>query len=162
LLRRRRRFALRLARRLGHRGCTGGLLRLGDDLRRLLGRARRRSRTSRGGTARFGENGIDVLVRRRDHADDLTDGTRVALIHETLAQHALTARHELHDRLVGLDFREHVTVLDLLALVLEPLYQSALFHGRRERFHEYLGCHLTCGSWVAGRGSRRSDWLSVG
>ena len=48
-------------------------------------------------------------ARAGDHADDRTHRRRRAFGHELLAQHAIAACDELHDRLVRLDLGEHVT-----------------------------------------------------
>src|SRR5690606_18734267 len=71
----------------------------------------------------------DVLVLRRDHADHLADRRRITLGQHPGPQYAITARHELHDRLVSLDFGERLTVRDGVTLVLQPLYEAPLLHG---------------------------------
>ena len=87
------------------------------------------------------EHGRNVFVGCGNHADQLTHGRRRVLGHEARTQHAVATRDELHDRLVRLDFREHVAALHDVALVLVPFHQAPLFHGRRERFHHHLGSH---------------------
>ena len=62
--------------------------------------------------------------------------TRFALVDQALPQHAVAARDELHDRLVGLDFGEHVAALHGVAFVLQPFDEAPFFHRRRERLHE--------------------------
>ena len=99
----------------------------------------------------------DVLVGGRNHTDQLTDRRCRVLGDEPLAQHAVAARDELHDRLVGLDFGEDVAALHGVALVLVPLHQAPLFHRRRERFHQHFGRHRqSSGVWDQ---SRYSDLL---
>ena len=49
---------------------------------------------------------------------------------------------ELHHRLVGLDFGEHVTGFYLVALVLQPFHEASFLHRRRERLHYDLGRHM--------------------
>ncbi len=78
----------------------------------------------------------------RDHADELPDRSRVAFVDEALAQHAVAARDELHDRLVRLDLGEHVAVLHGVAFVLQPFDEAPLFHRGGERLHEDFGCHF--------------------
>ena len=107
--------------------------------------------TGRGRRASFGEHGVDVLVRRRDDTNELTDGARITLADQTLSEHAITARNELHDRLVGFDLGEWLAALDGVTFVLQPFHQAPLFHRWRERFHENLGGH---GKGARGYGAR--------
>jgi hypothetical protein len=100
---------------------------------------RRRHRWS--WSAGFGKQRVDVLVRRRDDTDELTNGARLAFADQSLAQDAVAAGDELHDRLVGFDFGERIAALHDVAFVLQPLHEAPFFHRRRERFHENLGSH---------------------
>jgi hypothetical protein len=84
---------------------------------------------------------VDVLVLGRDHADQRPDRDGVPLVDQPLAQHAIAARDELHDRLVGLDLTDRLAALDDVALVLEPLDEASLLHRRGECLHEDFGCH---------------------
>jgi hypothetical protein len=113
-------------------------------LRRLLHGARAGRRLCwRGAAARFREEGIDVLVRRRDDAHELPNGTGVTFADEALAKNPVAACDELHDCLVGLDFGQRIAALDGVALILEPLDQAPFFHRGRKRFHEDFRCHWT-------------------
>ncbi len=55
---------------------------------------------------------------------------------------ALVDRLDLHGRLVGLDLGDHVAGLDGVALLLQPLGEVALLHGRRERGHQDFDRHV--------------------
>src|SRR5262249_28591596 len=50
-------------------------------------------------------------------------------------------RLDLHGGLVGLDLGDDVAGLDLVALLLDPLGEVALFHGGRQRGHQYGDRH---------------------
>ena len=60
---------------------------------------------------------------------------------QDLAERALVDRLDLHGRLVGLDLGDDVAGLDRVALVLEPLGEVALGHGRRQGRHQDLDRH---------------------
>ena len=66
------------------------------------------ARVLRSAAARSADERTDVLVGTGDHAYQLTHRLRLALRDELLPQHAIGARDELHDRLVGLDLGERV------------------------------------------------------
>ncbi len=55
---------------------------------------------------------------------------------QDLADRAFVDGLDLHGRLVGLDLGDHVAGLDLVAFLLQPLGERALFHGGRERGHQ--------------------------
>src|SRR5689334_25131418 len=74
-----------------------------------------------GGCPRAGDERIDVLVRPSDDACERADRGSVALVDQALAQDAVAAGDELHDRLVRLDFGERFTALDRVASVLSHL-----------------------------------------
>ena len=105
----------------------------------------------------------DVFVQRRDHPDELSNRCRRSLGHQTGAQDTVTARHQLHDRLVRLDFGQNVAGLHRVALVLVPLHETPLFHRWRERFHHHLGRHRKdsggVGSVEIERAADRGDGL---
>ena len=175
LLRRHGGVALRFARRARDRRRTRALARLADDLlgrrpaaaralgARLRGRcaddAVRRGLGGRRRRRAAADERVDVLVLRRDHAEQLPDGRRLALGEEPLAQHAVGARDELHHGLVGLDLGEHVARLHGVALVPDPLHEAPLLHGGGEGLHHDFGSHRRWGMGT-GLGSRGSglDW----
>jgi hypothetical protein len=88
------------------------------------------------------EERVDVLVFPGDDADELTDRRVRALAEHALPEHTVGARHELHDRLVGLDLGDRLAALHGVALVLQPLHEAALLHGGGEGFHHDFRCHV--------------------
>ena len=65
---------------------------------------------------------LDVLAVAGEHRDHVVDRHVLgALGHHDLGDRALVDRLDFHRRLVGLDFRDHVAGLDLVALFLERL-----------------------------------------
>ena len=92
-----------------------------------------------------------VLSLLRQHRDQLVDGDVLrAFRHHDLGERAFVDRLVFHGRLVGLDLGDHVTRLDLVALLLEPPGEVALLHGGRQRGHEDVDRH----------GGFLTDWSS--
>jgi hypothetical protein len=80
---------------------------------------------------------LRVLAFACDEGDELVHGhVGGALRHHDLGQHALVDGLDLHRRLVGLDLGDHVSGLDRVALLLEPLRKVALLHGGRKGGHQ--------------------------
>ena len=124
------------------RGRGGGLRR--DRLRRSLLRCRRRGgllRRRRGGLRRLGRRLLTLLDEHRDRRID--PHALGALADEELPDRPLVDGLELHRRLVGLDLGDHLAGGDAVALLDQPFRQRALLHGRRQRGHQYLGCHAS-------------------
>ncbi len=150
-------FGHRVAQRLAHgdggHGGAGGnfrLRRLRGSLGELVG-ARRR-----GALGGFRFDGLLLLrrlfgrgdrVRRLlalavQHRDDRADlHVFGPLRHHDPADGAFVDRFEFHRRLVGLDFGDDVSRLDLVAFLDQPLGERALFHRRRERGHLQFDRH---------------------
>src|SRR6516162_1673320 len=85
---------------------------------------------------------LDVLPLLRQHGDERLDRHVLrALRHHDLGERALVDRLVFHRCLVGLDLGDHVAGLDLVALLLEPLGEVALLHGRRQRGHQDIDRH---------------------
>jgi hypothetical protein len=63
------------------------------------------------------------------------------LFDQQSADPALVDRLDLHGRLVGLDFGQDVTRLDLVAFFDEPFGEFALGHRRRQGRHQYFDRH---------------------
>ena len=83
-----------------------------------------------------------VLALGEDHGDRRIDRDIVgAFRHQNFAERAVVDRLDLHGRLVGLDLGDDIAGLDGVALLLEPLGEVALLHGRRQRGHEDLNRH---------------------
>src|SRR5437868_11417615 len=62
---------------------------------------------------------------------------------DDLGEGAFVDRFVIHGRLIGFDFRNHVTGPDLVAFFLQPLGQIAFLHGGRERRHKDADRHAT-------------------
>ena len=77
----------------------------------------------------------------RSAIGSLTFTPSVPLGHQDLAKRALVDRLDLHGGLVGLDLGDDVAGLDRVALVLQPLGEVALGHGRRQGRHQDLDRH---------------------
>jgi hypothetical protein len=80
-----------------------------------------------------------MLPRLSDHGYRLRHRNRGAGLHNVLEQGAAGASHQLHDRFVGLNLRQHVTYRNGLAFLLLPFDQAPFLHGRGEGFHDDLG-----------------------
>src|SRR5204862_8195986 len=76
------------------------------------------------GLGRTGQQGVHVFVLARDDRDELTDRSCIALADEALAQHAVAARDDLHDGLVGFHLGDRLAVLHGVALVLQPFDEA--------------------------------------
>ncbi len=79
---------------------------------------------------RAGHQCVDVLVRRGDDGDDRAHRRGSIFGEQALPQHAVAARDEFHDRLVGLYLGERLAALHRVAFVLEPLDEAAFLHRR--------------------------------
>ena len=66
-----------------------------------------------------------------------------SLRHHDFGERAFVDRLVFHRGLVGLDLRDHVAGLDLVAFLLQPACKIALLHRRRQRRHEDVGGHLS-------------------
>ena len=85
---------------------------------------------------------LHILAVAGEHRDHIVDRNVLrAFGHQDLRDRALVDRLDFHGRLVGLDLRDHVAGLDLVALFLEPLGKVALFHRRRQRGHQNVDWH---------------------
>ena len=85
---------------------------------------------------------LHVLAVAGQDRDDVVDRHVLrALGHQDLRDRALVDGFDFHRRLVGLDLRDHVAGLDLVALFLEPLGKVALFHRGRQRGHQNVDRH---------------------
>jgi hypothetical protein len=89
------------------------------------------------------DESVDVFVRGRDDADQLSDGDRFPVADELFPHNTGAPGDQLHDRLVRLDFGEHVTAGDGISLVLRPLDEPPLLHRRGERLHHDLRGHVS-------------------
>jgi hypothetical protein len=107
------------------RGCSGAALQPASARARRAARGR-----------------LHVLAVAGQHRDDVVDrNVGRALGHQDLRDRALVDRLDLHGRLVGLDLRDDVAGLDLVALLLEPLGKIALLHRGRQRRHQNVDWH---------------------
>jgi hypothetical protein len=86
----------------------------------------------RGGAAVLGllDQARDVLAGLAEDGDRRAELDGVALLDQELQQHALVLEGEVHVGLVGLDLGDEVSGRHLVALLLDPPHQHALFHGR--------------------------------
>ncbi len=85
---------------------------------------------------------LHVLAVAGQHRNHVVDRDILrALRHQDPRNRALIDRLDLHGRLVGLDLRDDVAGLYLVALFLEPLGKVALFHRRRQRRHQNVDWH---------------------
>ena len=85
---------------------------------------------------------LHVLAVAGQNRDDIVDRHVLrALGHQDLRDRAFVDGFNFHRRLVGLDLRDHVAGLDLVALFLEPLGKVALFHRGRQRGHQNVDRH---------------------
>jgi hypothetical protein len=82
---------------------------------------------------------LAVLEQHGDRCVDLH--TLGALIDQDLADDALVDGFDLHGRLVGLDFGDHVAGGHAVAFLFQPFGQIALFHRRGERRHQNIDRH---------------------
>src|SRR5665213_1319082 len=83
----------------------------------------------------------------REHRDHGIDRHVLrAFRYHDLGERALVDRLVFHRRLVGLDLGDDIARLDLVALLLEPTRQVALFHRGRQRGHEDVGGHRATGN----------------
>ena len=141
-----------VAQRLAHGDRRRGalVLRLGPG----CGRGRRRRRRRRWGQRlggrwcfcrgrrRLDSGGADVFAVAGDDRDLGVDRDVLgALRDHDLGEDALVDRLDLHRRLVGLDFRQHVAGRDMIALRLDPARNLAFGHRRRQRRHQDIGAH---------------------
>ena len=89
-----------------------------------------------------GAGRLHVLAIAGHDRDNIVDGNVLrAFGHQDFRNRALVDCLDLHGRLVGLDLRDHVAGLDLVALFLEPLGKVALFHRGRQRGHQNVDRH---------------------
>ena len=85
---------------------------------------------------------LHVLAVAGQNRDDVVDRHVLRTFrHQDLRDRALVDGFDFHRRLVGLDLRDHVAGLDLVALFLEPLGKVALFHRGRQRGHQNVDRH---------------------
>src|SRR4051794_23785218 len=82
-----------------------------------------------------------ALRRVADLRDRLADRERVALLREDLDERAVAVGVVGHVRLVGLDLDQRLALLDLAALLDEPLQDRALLHRVGQPRHHHLGGH---------------------
>ena len=74
--------------------------------------------------------GAHVLALLRDDGDKLIHRHIIgARRHDDFGQNALVNGLNLHCRLIGFDFGQHVTGLDLIAFFFQPFGEISLFHG---------------------------------
>ena len=85
---------------------------------------------------------------------------------EDLGEDSLVDRLDLHGRLVGFDFGQHVAGLDLVAFFFQPFGQFALFHGGRQGGHENVDRHgrlfssCRCGEYRRPKFARKRCYAS--
>src|SRR5262249_36637087 len=73
-----------------------------------------------------------ILARLADDRHRRAELDRVAFLDEQLQQHAVVLDVEVHIRLVGLDFGDQVSRRHLVAFLLRPADEHALFHRGRQ------------------------------
>ncbi len=91
------------------------------------------------GFAGLGVGAFAILQQNGDRGVDLD--ALGAGGDQDLADHTFVDGFDFHRRLVGFDFGDHVAGLDGVTLVLDPLGERALLHGRRQGGHENLDWH---------------------
>src|SRR5262249_59211615 len=94
-----------------------------------------------------------TLASDRQHRDELVHRhVGGAFRHHDLRQHAFIGGFHLHGGLVGLDLGDDVAGGDLVALLLQPFRQIALFHGGGQGRHEHVDRHGASAQGVGGAG----------
>ena len=102
----------------------------------------RSGRSGSGGSAAHGLAGL------ADVGQQALDGDILTLLGHDLQQDAVEFAGDLVGQLIGGDLHDHIAHLHLIAFVLDPGGDSALFHGQAQLRHQYFMCHvdylLTC------------------
>ncbi len=92
----------------------------------------------RGGCRCPGHERRDVFVRLGDDRDKLAYGNRLTFGRENLPEDTGTKGLQLDLCLVRFDGGQHVSTLDPIPLLLQPLQDPSLHHGIGELRHDHL------------------------
>ena len=70
---------------------------------------------------------------------------------------AVVDRLDLHDGFIGLDLRDHIACLDLIAFLDQPFDECALLHGGRQGWHQDFVWHLGNSDFRVASGAGAGD-----
>ena len=87
-------------------------------------------------------NRFRIVSLAGDDPNDIIDRNIGSSIrHNDFGEHAFVDRLDLHGRLVGFDFGQHITRLDWVAHLFQPTREVAFFHSRRQGWHKDVDGH---------------------